>query len=152
MQVIDLGDEYCSEANDFINMFESSQKDGLHNLSKPNVANAEKHDDLGQPKESSQKDGLHVSKGNVANDEKQDDLRQPKEANFKLPHERYITNKRKYEQVIRSPFIEVKSPKVPSIDELKNRKNILDPIMVQMLRHVKPWVEVDYIVIVLIIL
>lgn len=89
---------------------------------------------------SSDKDGMHNgSQGNVVNDEKQEVLCQPLK---KLPHERYGIKKRRFEKVIRSPFIEVKPSKVPSLDELKNRKNILDPIMVKMLREVRPWVEV----------
>lgn len=99
--------------------------------------------------ESSDKEGLHNgSLGNVVNDEKQQDLCQPNEAKFKssplkqLPHERYGPKNRRFEKVIRSPFIEVKPSKVVSLDELKNRKNIIDPIMVQMLRQVRPWIEV----------
>lgn len=85
---------------------------------------------------------------NVVNDEKQEDICPPNEPNskilprVKLPHELYEMKKRRFENFIRSPFIEVKPSPVPSIDELKNRKNILDPIMVQMLRQVRPWVEV----------
>ena len=83
------------------------------------------------------------SLGNVVNDEREEDLRQPNEAKLKpLPHERYLPKKRLFENVIRKPFIEVKPSKVISFDELKNRKNILDPTMVQLLRQVRPWIEV----------
>ncbi|PWA77753.1 phospholipase-like protein [Artemisia annua] len=123
----DIGDDYCSQGNDFINMFQSP----CIEVDSPN------------------KDGLHnVSLGNLVNEEKQEDLSQPNEAKFEssplkqLPHERYGPKKRRFENIIRSPFIEVKPAKVVSLDELKNRKNILDPTMVQMLSQVRPWIEV----------
>lgn len=78
--------------------------------------------------------------------EKPGELSQPMEAKVPhkklLPHERYGIKKRKYEEVIRSPFVQSKASKVPNIDELRNRKNLLDPVMLQMLRQVRPWVEV----------
>nr|GEY89612.1 retrovirus-related Pol polyprotein from transposon TNT 1-94 [Tanacetum cinerariifolium] len=49
---------------------------------------------------------------------------------------------RKYVDVLRSPFCALpKILNVPSIEQLENQKNVLNPLMIEKCKSVKPWIE-----------
>nr|GEU95708.1 phospholipase-like protein [Tanacetum cinerariifolium] len=63
---------------------------------------------------------------------------------MKLALEKCKTTKRRYVNVLRSPMevdIEIKGP---SMDTLKNQKNVLDAYMIERCQELKPWEEVGY--------
>ncbi|GJV63821.1 phospholipase-like protein [Tanacetum coccineum] len=63
-------------------------------------------------------------------------------AHMKLAIERCVPKKRKYVDVLRSPFCALpKILNVPSIEQLANQKNVLNPLMIEKCKSVKPWIE-----------
>ncbi|GKA83213.1 phospholipase-like protein [Tanacetum coccineum] len=63
-------------------------------------------------------------------------------AHMKLAIERCVPKKRKYVDVLRSPFCVLpKISNVPSIEQLANQKNVLNPLMIEKCKSVKPWIE-----------
>ncbi|GJY39185.1 phospholipase-like protein, partial [Tanacetum coccineum] len=63
-------------------------------------------------------------------------------AHMKLAIERCVPKKRKYVDVLRSPFCALpKISNVPSIEQLANQKNVLNPLMIEKCKSVKPWIE-----------
>nr|GFC57473.1 phospholipase-like protein [Tanacetum cinerariifolium] len=63
-------------------------------------------------------------------------------AHIKLAIERCVPKKRKYVDVLRSPFCALlKILNVPSIEQLANQKNVLNPVMIEKCKYVKPWIE-----------
>ena len=58
--------------------------------------------------------------------------------------EQSVNRKRRFEDVIRSPYVEKvsKTFEVPSAEELRGRKKIENPLIAEKLLQVKPWVEV----------
>nr|GFC36135.1 phospholipase-like protein [Tanacetum cinerariifolium] len=63
-------------------------------------------------------------------------------AHIKLAIERCVPKKRNYVDVLRSPFYAL--PKIsngPSIEQLANQKNVLNPLMIEKCKSVKPWIE-----------
>ncbi|GKE05390.1 hypothetical protein Tco_1397408, partial [Tanacetum coccineum] len=64
-------------------------------------------------------------------------------AHMKLAIERCVPKKRKYVDVMRSSFCELpKISNVPSIEQLANQNNVLNPLMIEKCKSVKPWIEV----------
>ncbi|GJY38248.1 hypothetical protein Tco_0424612 [Tanacetum coccineum] len=60
-------------------------------------------------------------------------------AHIKLAIERCVPKKRKYVDVLRSPFCALpKILNVPSIEQLANQKNVLNPFMIEKYKSVKP--------------
>ncbi|GJV46389.1 phospholipase-like protein [Tanacetum coccineum] len=61
---------------------------------------------------------------------------------MKLAIERCVPKKRKYVDVLRSPFCALpKISNVPSIKQLANQKNVLNPLMIEKCKSVNPWIE-----------
>ncbi|GJU40474.1 phospholipase-like protein [Tanacetum coccineum] len=63
-------------------------------------------------------------------------------AHIKLAIEHCVPKKRKYVDVLMSPFCAL--PKIlnfPSIEQLINQKNVLNPLMIEKCKSVKPWIE-----------
>ncbi|GJS44167.1 phospholipase-like, aminotransferase-like mobile domain protein [Tanacetum coccineum] len=63
-------------------------------------------------------------------------------AHMKLAIERCVLKKRKCVDVLRSLFYALpKILNVPSIEQLANQKNVLNPLMIEKCKSVKPWIE-----------
>ncbi|GJW16959.1 hypothetical protein Tco_0024395 [Tanacetum coccineum] len=63
-------------------------------------------------------------------------------ASMKLAIERCVPKKRKFVDVVRSPYIGLSTTlNVPSMEELANQKNVLNPLMIEKCKSVKPWIE-----------
>ncbi|GJT47213.1 phospholipase-like protein [Tanacetum coccineum] len=63
-------------------------------------------------------------------------------AHMKLAIEHCVPKKRKYVDVLRSLFCALpKISNVPSIEQLANQKNVLNPLMIEKCKSVKPWIE-----------
>ncbi|GKA05394.1 phospholipase-like, aminotransferase-like mobile domain protein [Tanacetum coccineum] len=63
-------------------------------------------------------------------------------AHMKLAIERCVPKKRKYVDVLRSPFCALpKISNVPSLEQLANQNNVLNPLMIEKCKSVKPWIE-----------
>nr|GEW26168.1 phospholipase-like protein [Tanacetum cinerariifolium] len=61
---------------------------------------------------------------------------------MKLAIEHCVAKKRKYVDVLRSSFCELpKISNVPSIEQLANQKNVVNPLMIEKCKSVKPWIE-----------
>ncbi|GJU69268.1 phospholipase-like protein [Tanacetum coccineum] len=59
-----------------------------------------------------------------------------------LAIERCVPKKRKYVDVLRSPLCALPEIlNVPNIEQLANQKNVLNPLMIEKCKFVKPWVE-----------
>ncbi|PWA37034.1 phospholipase-like protein [Artemisia annua] len=142
-KVIDLADEYCTEVNEIFNLFDSpvvdvdNKADGLHNVSKGNHEKAEK-----QEFEEDQRDKSPKMSDEVENRRKL--IEQLNSPPIKRAIEKCVYRKRRFEDVVRPPYVEKKSKtsEVPSAEELRGRKNIQDPVIAEKLLEVRPWVEV----------
>ncbi|PWA68183.1 phospholipase-like protein [Artemisia annua] len=141
-KVVDLADEYCSEVNEFINLFDSpfvdvdNKADGLNNVSKAKLEEAEK-----QEFEEHQMDKSPKMSDEVENRRKLiEKLNSPP---IKRVIEKCGYKKRRCEDVVRPPYVEKKSKtsEVPSAKELRGRKKIQDPVIAEKLLQVRPWVE-----------
>nr|GEY37992.1 phospholipase-like protein [Tanacetum cinerariifolium] len=63
-------------------------------------------------------------------------------ASMKLAIERCVPKKRKFVDVVRSPYTGLSTTlNVPSMEELANQKNVLNPLMIEKCKSVKPWIE-----------
>ncbi|GJU68158.1 phospholipase-like protein [Tanacetum coccineum] len=63
-------------------------------------------------------------------------------AHMKLAIKRCVPKKRKYVNVMRSPFSGLSETlNVPSMEQLANQKNVLNPLMIEKCKSVKPWIE-----------
>ncbi|GKC04392.1 hypothetical protein Tco_0996002, partial [Tanacetum coccineum] len=63
-------------------------------------------------------------------------------ASMKLAIERCVPKKRKFVDVMRSPYTGLSTTlNVPSMEELANQKNVLNPVMIGKCKSVKPWIE-----------
>ncbi|GJR48348.1 hypothetical protein Tco_1316451 [Tanacetum coccineum] len=64
-------------------------------------------------------------------------------AHMKLAIERCVPKKREYVDVLRYPFCALpKILNVPSIEQLASQKNVLNPLMIEKYKSVKPWIKV----------
>ncbi|GKB49228.1 hypothetical protein Tco_0899981, partial [Tanacetum coccineum] len=63
-------------------------------------------------------------------------------AHMKLAIEMCMPKKRKYVDVMRSPYSGLSTTlNIPSIEQLANQKNVLNPFMIEKCKYVKPWIE-----------
>ncbi|GKE83698.1 hypothetical protein Tco_1557440 [Tanacetum coccineum] len=63
-------------------------------------------------------------------------------AHMKLVVERCMSKKRKYVDVMRSLYSGLSiTLNVPSIEQLANQKNVLNPFMIEKYKSIKPWIE-----------
>nr|GEU38327.1 phospholipase-like, aminotransferase-like mobile domain protein [Tanacetum cinerariifolium] len=63
-------------------------------------------------------------------------------ASMKLAIERCVPKKRKFVDVVRYPYTGLSiTLNVPSMEELANKKNVLNPVMIEKCKSVKPWIE-----------
>ncbi|GJY21444.1 hypothetical protein Tco_0394010 [Tanacetum coccineum] len=63
-------------------------------------------------------------------------------AHMKLAIERCVPKKRKYADVMRFPYIGLSTTlNVPSMEQLANQKNVLNPLMIKKCKSVKPYIE-----------
>ncbi|GJT37286.1 hypothetical protein Tco_0937151 [Tanacetum coccineum] len=63
-------------------------------------------------------------------------------AHMKLAIELCVPKKRKYVDVMRSPYSRLSTTlNVPSMEQLANQKNVLNPLMIEKCKSVKPWIE-----------
>ncbi|GKF15093.1 hypothetical protein Tco_0056555, partial [Tanacetum coccineum] len=60
---------------------------------------------------------------------------------MKLALEKCGTTKRRYVNVLRTPMEVDTEIKRPSMDTLKNQKNVLDAYMIERCQDLKPWEE-----------
>ncbi|GKA48141.1 hypothetical protein Tco_0741099, partial [Tanacetum coccineum] len=61
---------------------------------------------------------------------------------MKLAIERCVPKKRKLVDVVRYPYTGLSiTLNVPSMEELTNQKNVLNPLMIEKCKSVKPWIE-----------
>ncbi|GKB83874.1 putative reverse transcriptase domain-containing protein, partial [Tanacetum coccineum] len=63
-------------------------------------------------------------------------------AHMKLAIDRRVPKKKKYDDVMRSPYSGLSETlNVPSMEQLANQKNVLNPLMIEKCKSVKPWIE-----------
>ncbi|GJW78468.1 hypothetical protein Tco_0140150 [Tanacetum coccineum] len=63
-------------------------------------------------------------------------------AHIKLAIEMCMPKKRKYVDVMRSPYSGLSTTlNIPSIEQLANQKNVLNPFMIEKYKSIKPWIE-----------
>ncbi|GKA52628.1 phospholipase-like protein [Tanacetum coccineum] len=63
-------------------------------------------------------------------------------ASMKLAIERCVPKKRKFVDIVMSPYTGFPTTlNVPSMEELANQKNVLNPLMIEKCKFVKPWIE-----------
>nr|GEW86060.1 phospholipase-like, aminotransferase-like mobile domain protein [Tanacetum cinerariifolium] len=63
-------------------------------------------------------------------------------AHMKIAIKHCVPKKRKYVDVLRSPLCALpKILNVPSIEQLENQNNVLNPLMIEKCKSVKPWIE-----------
>ncbi|GJR61600.1 phospholipase-like protein [Tanacetum coccineum] len=61
---------------------------------------------------------------------------------MKLAIDRCVPKKRKYVDVMRSPYSGLSETlNVPSMEQLENQKSVLNPLMIEKCKSLKPWIE-----------
>ena len=136
-QHIDLADEYCSPVNDFFKLFDSPPVGADNNIDVVNLEKVEKQKCEVEHCDKSLKMNVEVENRRKLIEK----LNSPP---MKKALEQSVNRKRRFEDVIRSPYVEKvsKTSEVPSAEELRGRKKIENPLIAEKLLQVRPWVEV----------
>ena len=136
-QHIDLADEYCSPVNDFFKLFDSPPVGADNNIDVVNLEKVEKQKCEVEHCDKSLKMNVEVENRRKLIEK----LNSPP---MKKALDQCVNKKRRFEDVIRSPYVENqnKTSQVPSPEQLRGRMNIEDPVIAERLLEVRPWVEV----------